>query len=249
MRGNPLAKQLLQIAALALLAYLWLFPLIPLVLGSLRQVVGQVIASDSIQTWLINSFIVSITHTVIQLSLCIGAAYAIARLEFIGKRLVFTLILFGLLVPDIITLMPTFLLVRKLELANTYTALVLPNLASPLAVFLLIIFFRAVPFELQEAAFLDGANHFGFMMRIILPLSFPALVLVALFGFISNWNSLLWPSLVATDRDFWTVTVAADKANSYSAFSAALSAALPLMILFALFQHKVFDQMNQYSRK
>lgn len=249
MRGNPLAKQLLHIAILALVAYLWLLPLIPLVLRSLRQVVGQVIASDSIRTWLTNSFIVSTTHTIIQLSLSICAAYAIARFEFIGKRLVFTLILFGLLVPDIITLMPTFLLVRKLELANTYTALVLPNLASPLAVFLLVIFFRAIPIELQEAAFLDGANHFDFMMRILLPLSFPALVLVALFGFISNWNSLLWPSLIATDRDFWTVTVAADKATSYSTFSAALSAALPLMILFALFQHRVFNQMNLYARK
>ena len=153
MPGFFKAKQLFTLVGLSLLAYFWLYPLIPLVVGGLNSLSRGLLGPPSVRTWTLNSLITTTTHTVIQLSLCILAAYAVARLDFYGKRLIFMFILFGLLIPEVVTFMPLYLLVKKLELHNTYAALMLPGLASPLAVFLLVIFFRAIPSELQQAAF------------------------------------------------------------------------------------------------
>jgi multiple sugar transport system permease protein len=193
--------------------------------------------------WLFNSLFVAIVHTVIVLVVSSMAAYAFARLEFPGKNILFFLLLATLMVPDQITLIPNYLLMRDLKLLPTMLPLIIKGLANVTAVFLLRQFFQAIPKELEDAAIVDGASRFGVYWRIILPLSIPALTALAILVFQGNWNDFLWPLVVTSQVEQRTLPVGLSILNSAYGpqerglvLAAAAFSTLPVLLIYLLFQ-------------
>lgn len=157
---------------------------------------------------LLNSAIVVLSITVLQLVICSLAAYAFAFLKFRGRETLFVLFLAALMVPPQVTLIPNFILIRNLGWIDTYQGLILPFAFSSFGVFLLRQYFLTIATELIEAARLDGCNHWKIYLFVVLPLARPALGALAIFAFVSQWNNFLWPLITTTRPEMQTVTVA-----------------------------------------
>ena len=155
-----------------------------------------------------NSAFVAVISTVGQLIIAAMAAYAFSRMRWRGRDTVFVLYLATLMIPAVVLVIPQFILVRSLGWMNTYTALIVPGLFSAFGVFLLRQAFRGLPKDFEEAAFVDGANHFVIFWRIMLPLVQPSLATLAVFSFMASWNAYLWPLFVARREAVMTLPVA-----------------------------------------
>ena len=206
--------------------------------------------------YFLNSVIISTVGTALQLVLGVLAAYAFARLQFRGRDLLFTLVLATTMVPGEITLIPNFVTIRRFPLTggndlfgsggsglyDTYAAIILPGLAGAFTIFLLRQSFLRVPTEYWEAAQLDGSGGLGFLWRIMLPLTIPALFTVALFGFLSRWNALLWPLIVTRSESMRPVQVAMIYyQNEYltnfgMVLAASFMVTLPIILIFVFAQ-------------
>jgi multiple sugar transport system permease protein len=151
-------------------------------------------------TYFFNSMLVTSSITLGELSTSALAAYAFSKIEFPGREKLFLAFLGTLIIPNIVTLVPVFVLVRKLNWIDTYMGLIIPELANVYGIFLLRQFFMTIPKELDDAAQIDGFSRFGIFLRIYLPLSAPALMALAIISFINNWNNFFWP-LVVTNSD------------------------------------------------
>ncbi len=154
----------------------------------------------AILRWTLNSVIVSVAATLLVLLLDSLAGYALARMEFAGRNLLFSIILSMLFVPLQITVVPLFLMFSKVNLTDTYLALILPVGANVTGVFLMRQFFLNIPYELEDAARVDGASDLRIWWSVVMPLARPALTAVAIITFLSTWNSFFWP-LIATRTD------------------------------------------------
>jgi len=155
-----------------------------------------------------NSTIIALAITVANVVFCSMVGYALAKLRFFGRDKLFLLVLGTLLVPGSVTLVPLFVLMSKLGLVNSLWAVVLPAAAGPLGVFLMRQFMLAIPDDLLEAARVDGANEFYIFWRIVMPLSTPAIAALGIVVFLPAWNALLWPLVVLTDEQKFTMPVA-----------------------------------------
>jgi multiple sugar transport system permease protein len=155
-----------------------------------------------------NSVLVAVAVTAGNLVFCSMVGYALAKLDFAGKRLLFGLVLGMLMVPGVVTFVPLFVLVANLGLVNTYPGLILPFLVTPLGVFLMRQFIMGLPDELIEAARIDGAGEWRIFSRVIMPLCGPALATLGILTFLSSWNNFLWPLVVAQSEDKYTLPVA-----------------------------------------
>lgn len=198
-----------------------------------------------IARWFGNSLLIATVGTVLIVALSSMSGYAFARLEFPGKNLLFSLLLFSLMIPAAITLIPIFLLLRDFKLLNTYAAIWLPAAASMTGIFLLRQHFYSIPNELEDAARVDGANRFRIFAQISLPLVRGALIALFIFSFLSLWNDLFWPLIVLSDRPMLTLPVGLVvlQQGSYIqkglAFAGAFIATVPVLIFYAFFQRKI----------
>ena len=147
--------------------------------------------------YLLNTAFMAGTITVLEVITSALAAYAFARLRFRGRDLLFLVYLGTLMIPRQVTLIPSFILMRELHWVDTYQGLIIPQAFSAFGTFLLRQFFLTIPYELEDAARIDGATRFGCFARIILPLSGPALATLAVFVFLFQWNNLLWPLVIS----------------------------------------------------
>ncbi|BDP43637.1 sugar ABC transporter permease (plasmid) [Deinococcus aetherius] len=146
--------------------------------------------------WTLNSAFTSLAFTFGTVLTCSLAAYAIARLKFRGREAWFWFILSSMMVPGLTTLIPSFIMMLKLGWIDTYHALIWPSMGGAFGVFMLRQFFTGIPFELEEAARLDGANSLQVFRHVIVPLSKPALATLTVFTFLGAWNSVIWPLYV-----------------------------------------------------
>jgi multiple sugar transport system permease protein len=153
----------------------------------------------------VNSIVFALGTTVLLLVFDSAAAYALARLRFRGRRIVFWLVIGCLMIPFQVTLIPTFELVNRLGWLNTYHGLIVPRMASAFGIFFLRQFFSTIPRELDEAALLDGASHLQIYRRIALPLAKPALATLFVIHFMNLWNDFLWPLVMTTDPEMRTL--------------------------------------------
>ncbi len=190
--------------------------------------------------YFLNSFIVATSVTALQLVVCSMAAYAFARLRFPGRDLLFLAFLGALMVPSQVTLIPRFLLMRELGWFNTYQALILPFVFSSFGTFLLRQYFLTLPRELEEAARIDGASYFQNYWLIAMPLARPALAALAIFTFINEWNSFLWPLIVTTRPEMNTLIVGLNTLRGqYNTawnllMAGSVIAIVPILLVFAL---------------
>jgi multiple sugar transport system permease protein len=155
-----------------------------------------------------NSTVVALAVTVGNIVFCSMLGYALAKLEFPGKRILFVVVLGTLMVPSVVTFMPLFVLTANLGLVNTHAGLILPFLVGAFGVFLMRQFIAGLPDELLDAARVDGAGEHYIFWRIILPLCGPALATLGILTFLGSWNSFLWPLVVATSDTMYTLPVA-----------------------------------------
>ncbi len=147
-----------------------------------------------------NSSIVTTAIMLGEVATSVLAAYAFSKIEFPGRDKIFLVILGTLIIPNIVTLVPAFVIVHRLKWIDTYTGLIIPEMATAYGIFLLRQFFLTIPKELDDAAEIDGLSRWGTLVRIYIPLSTAAIVALAIISFINNWNNFFWP-LVVTNSD------------------------------------------------
>ena len=199
-------------------------------------------------TYLQNSLIVTIANVVGNLVSCSLVAYGFARLRARGSNLLFLLLLATLAIPREVTIVPRFLLFQKLGLINTLWALILPAwFGFPVFIFLLRQFFMSIPRDLDEAARMDGATTLQIFLRVILPLSGPALASVAIFAFIGNWSNYLDPLIYIRSQDLYTLALGLNlfRSTNVTAFNYLMAVSIitlvPVLVIFFLSQ-KLFVQ-------
>lgn len=155
----------------------------------------------------LNSIIATAADTLLTLVICALAAYAFARLRFPGRDALFLLYLSTMMIPGWVTLIPSYLIVKWLGWLNTYQGVVVPAVGGAFGTFMLRQFFLSIPRELEEAAFVDGAGRLWVLLRVIVPLSKPALASLAILTAMGQWNAFLWPLLVTTQQQMRPVQV------------------------------------------
>ncbi|MBY0689370.1 carbohydrate ABC transporter permease [Microbacterium marinilacus] len=194
-------------------------------------------------TFFLNSTVVAVCVTLGNIVFSSMVGYALAKLEFRGKRLLFALVLATLMVPGVVTFVPLFVLTANLGLVNSYPGLILPFLITPLGVFLMRQFMLGLPDELIEAARIDGASEWRIFLRVIMPLCGPAVATLTILTFLSSWNNFLWPLVVATSEDRYTLPVAlalysvGQNAAQYGLMMAgAVIVVVPVLVVFVLLQ-------------
>lgn len=191
--------------------------------------------------WLFNTAFLSVTIATAQVIFCSMTAYSFSRLRYAGRDTIFNFMLGTMMIPGAVTLIPSFVLISKLQLINTYWSLILPGLVNAGSIFMLTQFFKAVPYELEEAAFMDGANRFQIYKDVLLPLSRPALLTVFILQFQAMWNAFLPPLLYLNAPRMWTLNVALSafsgqyQANYNLILVGAMFNAIPVLVLFFLF--------------
>lgn len=198
-------------------------------------------SSSDIPHWLINTAVYSVVSVILVLLFASIAAYAFAKKQFVGRTVLFWAFLAMLMVPYHLTLIPQFILVRKLELLNTLPGLILPTLANAQALFLLRQFIRGIPDELIEAARIDGAGELRVLVRIVLPQCKPILATLGVFVFLWHWNDFLWPLVAMQSRDHYTLTVGlaslqAQQTSLAVTMAAALTTFLPILAIYLALQ-------------
>ncbi len=194
-------------------------------------------------TFFFNSVVVALFTVLGTLVFCSLVGYALAKLDFPGKRTLFGLVLVTLMIPGVVTFIPLFVVVSKLGLVSTYPALILPFLAGPLGVFLMRQFMQEIPDALIEAARIDGASELRIFARVVMPLCGPALATLAILTFLGSWNNFLWPLVVAQTADMYTLPVAlslysvGQNATNYGVLLAgSVLIIVPVLLLFVLLQ-------------
>jgi multiple sugar transport system permease protein len=204
-----------------------------------------VLTSSNLPLWMLNSVIVAVIVTAVTVLISAMAAYGFSRTVFRGRKWLFALTIAAIMVPPQILIVPLFRQMLALNLVDTYAGIILPQLVAPVMVFVLKKFFDAIPVELEEAARMDGAGSFRVFWQIILPLSRSVIAAVSIFVFIGAWNNFLWPFIVTNDPNLMTMPVGlATVKNAFGVtfaadMAGATIAALPLLVVFVLFQRHI----------
>ncbi|GHO60257.1 carbohydrate ABC transporter permease [Ktedonobacter robiniae] len=256
----------LALVLLTIMALLWIIPLLWAVDTSLKpeaetttvpvswlashftgDAYHNVFSTADIFRWYFNSAFTALIATVLVIVLASLAAFGLSRIRFRARGPLFWIILAGLMVPGQILIVPLFTEMQQMNLVNTYWGIILPQIASPLAVFIFKQFFDNIPQELEEAAIVDGASRFRVYWQIWMPLARTAISAVAIITFIGVWNNFLWPFIVATGVDMMTLPVGlATVQTSYGVryaqiMASAVAGGLPVLIVFLFFQRQIIQ--------
>lgn len=243
---------------------IWIFPLIWMVITSLHLEndliskefhffptnptltnYSKAFFSTYILKWLVNSLNVSTFTMVFTLLVDAPIAYAFAKIEFKGKKILFWTVMAGMMVPFQVLIIPLYLQFNAYHLINTMFSVSLPRIALPIGVFILKQFFQGIPNALEESAFLDGASRFKTFTNIILPLGKSALVTVIILSFINSWNDFLWPLIALNDTSRYTITVGianfqGTHGTEYALIlTGAVIASIPQFIFYIIFRKKI----------
>jgi multiple sugar transport system permease protein len=192
--------------------------------------------------WMLNSLLVAVAITVWHIFFDTMAGYAFAKRKFPGRNILFWLILSTLMIPIHVTVIPLYVVTRKLGLIDNLLAVILPGTATAFGIFLMRQYIQTLPSELEDAARIDGAGEFGVFWHVILPLTKPAMAALAIFTFVRHWNDFLWPLIALSRPQNYTLTVGvANLQGEFMTdwgiiFAGATLAALPMIVFFLLFQ-------------
>ncbi|QPP05313.1 carbohydrate ABC transporter permease [Streptomyces bathyalis] len=205
---------------------------------------------------ILSSLKITVTVTAGSLITSALAAYAFARLRFPGRDVIFFVLLAALMLPQQLTVIPTFILMRNLGLVDTHASVILPALVNVLGIFLLRQFFLSIPPELDEAARIDGAGHLRILFQVILPLSGPALSALAIFIFQLYWNDFFWPNIFLNSPGKMTLPVglvalqgSQGGAPALVVFAAIAMIVAPVLVLFLFFQRALIESVASSGLK
>lgn len=263
-------------AALVVVAVVWIAPFVFIVFTSLKSnnaVMGTSAFSPPIHpewmnyakawargnfgTTVFNGALITLVKVPLGLAISALAAYALARIEAPFRRAVFLFVVFGTMIPFQVMLAPLFGVVNSLHLINTYVGIILPYLAFgvPYQVFILHGFFKDVPKELSEAAFVDGASHFTIFRRIFLPVSLPVLAALFILDFVATWNEFAMALVILQDRRMWTLPLGlmsfqSQFSKDYGQLNAAIvMTVLPAALVYLIFQRYFVSGLTQGAVK
>lgn len=252
----------LTYTVLAVVGLVWIFPFIWMALGSIKSQ-GEILATPptfwpknptlenyakwfgelNFGTYFVNSMIVAVITVLGNVVFCSMVGYALAKMDFAGKRILFGAVMITLMVPSVSTFVPLFVIVSNLGLSNTYWALILPFLTQPIGVFLMRQFMMGIPDALLEAARVDGAGELRIFWSIVLPQCGPPLATLSILTFLASWNNFLWPLVAMQSNDRYTLPVAlslystGQNATNYGVLLAgAVLVITPILLLFVALQ-------------
>jgi multiple sugar transport system permease protein len=278
-RRDPrqVARLLLPYAALILLTVVFIAPLLWMFSTSLKpnfqttqfppswipqDFSGEgysTILTTSTQTpvlrWFINSLVAATAHAALVLVTASMAAYALARMNFRGKNVLFALIISTLFIPQFVFLMPNYLIVDSFGWLDTLLAIIVPGAAGAFGVFFLRQFYLSLPQELEEAALIDGANRYQIFLRIILPISKAPLATLAVLSFLTNWNDFLWPVYVLLSPTSQTlppglsILQGAYNTNYTVIMAGGMLASIPVLILYLFAQKYIIQGVSRSGLK
>ncbi|MDR2930885.1 MAG: carbohydrate ABC transporter permease [Propionibacteriaceae bacterium] len=200
--------------------------------------------------WLLNSFGAATIQTILILITASMGAYALARMDFAGKKIIFGLVVAMLMVPPVVFLLPNYLIVRELGWLDTMLAITIPGAAGSFGIFFLRQFFIGLPKEIEEAARIDGAGDVRIFVQIVLPLVKPALATLAVLSFLNNWNDFLWPVYVLLSPERMTLQPGlsmlqgAYREHFGIVMAGAAIASIPVLIIFAAAQRQIVDSVT-----
>lgn len=203
---------------------------------------ATILNDSSFLRWILNALIYAVGAVILNVLFSAMAGYALARMNFPGKNFIFVLTLSVMMIPLTVTIIPKFLVLNSLHLTNTYLALILPAMAQPFSVFVMAQFMKGLPKELEESAMIDGASRFRTFFQIILPLVKPALTAVAIVTFQGAWNDFLWPLIVLSSNNMYTLPLGLYffKSAHYTEYNLLIAGSMfntiPIVILFFIFQ-------------
>ncbi len=208
----------------------------------------QLFSRLKFSTYFVNSTIVAVVVTIGNLLFCSMLGYALALLDFKGKKVIFTAVMTTLMIPGVVTFVPLFVLVANAGLIDSMPGLILPFLVSPFGVFLMRQFFLGLPRDLLDAGRVDGAGELRIFARIFLPLCGPALATLGILTFLGSWNNFLWPLVVAQTEEHYTLPVAlalystGQNSTQYGLLLAgATVVVLPILLVFMVFQRRFIE--------
>ncbi|MCZ3378295.1 carbohydrate ABC transporter permease [Rhizobium sp. AG207R] len=205
--------------------------------------------------YMLNSFLVSATVTMVALFFHTMAGYALARLRFPGREIIFLAIFSTFLVSLPVVIVPLFIIVKAMGMINSYAGLIIPAIFNAFGIFLLRQYYLSLPREIEEAAVIDGAGYWRIYWSVILPLSRPIMSALAILFFLANWNSFLWPLTITSNPNLWMVQVGiANFKSQYSAswnymMAASTIVAIPTLVLFVIFQRQIMDSLKTSGLK
>ena len=207
--------------------------------------------------YMLNGIIVTLSIFLIQVVVALPCAYALAKLKFWGRDVVFGLVIFCLLIPVHAIALPLYLMLAKIGLTNTYAALVIPWTISVFGIFLMRQFFKTVPDDLIDAARMDGMSEFSIVWTVMLPTAIPALLAFGIFSVVAHWNDYFWPRVVITgDRDLMTPPLGLRMfrsdldGNEYGPMMAAATVIVaPLVVAFLLAQRRFIEGITLTGMK
>ncbi len=270
------AKRLIQYTVLIVLTLLFLSPLIWMAVTSFKtqadaidpnpqwvpanpttSAYDSLLGADDtpVLRWFLNSVLAATGQAALVVATAALAAYALARMDFPGKKIIFGTIVATLFVPAVILIIPNYVLISELAWLDSLAAVVVPGAAGAFGVFVLRQFFSSLPVELEEAAYVDGAGPFRTLWSVVLPLSGPALATLALLAFLTNWNDFLWPLYVLFSSENQTLpaglaTLQNANAVRYDLLMAgAMIAALPVLLLYLAAQKFVIQGVSRSGLK
>jgi len=208
---------------------------------------ATLLQAGDIWNWYLASAITSVITVILTVLFASMAGYVLSRMKFRGRRLVFILMLGGIMVPGQVLVVPIFQILGAVNLLNTYWAVIFPQVPAVIAVFVFKQFFDALPVEIEEAARIDGAGYWRIYRSIIMPLSRPVVAAMAILTFVTVWNNLILPLFVVSNPKLMTIPVGlATVQGSYGQRFADIQAsailgALPLVILYLFFQRRIIE--------
>lgn len=212
-------------------------------------------SANPVPQWFLNSMIASSAHTVLVLITASMAAYALARMHFPGKNLMFVVIVLTLVIPQFVFLIGNYLIVQSFGWLDTLLAVIVPGAAGAFGVFFLRQFFLSLPLELEEAALIDGANRVQIFLRIILPLSKAPLATLAVLSFLTNWNDFLWPVYVLLSPQNYTlppglaILQGAYNTNYTVIMASGVLASIPVLIIYTFAQRYIIEGVSRSGLK
>lgn len=258
----------------AIMALMFLFPMVYTVISSLKPLEDitsvpmrwipreirlrnfiEPFVEKNFAIYFFNSAFVTVTVTLSSLFFCSLAGYSLAKFDYKGRNFFFILVLMTMMVPIEITIIPLAIIVRKLGWMNSYAGLIVPVAITPFGIFWMRQFMITIPKDYAEAGRIDGLSEFGIFMKLILPLCKPALAALAIFTFMGNWNSLIWPLIVASRDQYRTITVGlvafeGEYFTPYNhLFAMSVLAVLPTVVIFLILRTKLIKGLAMVGIK
>ena len=217
----------------------------------------QAFTAVPLAKYMINTLVFTLVTTAIMLIVIILAAFAFARLEFKGKNLAFTLFLALMMIPNELVIITNFVTITNMDLRNTLLGLVLPSVTSIFFLYLLKENFAQIPDELYLAAQVDGSSDFGYLVKVMVPISSPTIVTILILKVIECWNSYIWPRLITDDNTKFLISNGIQeirengfgRENVPAMMAAVVVISLPLIILFLVFKNRIMEGVSRGGTK